>query len=138
MPPITLDHCVIHVTDWDRSNAFYRDVLGAEVVPVRQGFAYRIGAIQLNCHGPGQVGLTHARLPVMPGGSDLCFEWHGLIADAIRHLEQHGVPVELGPVERTSARGQGESVYFRDPDGSLLEFITYGPDQHPPRPPPLG
>jgi len=46
----------------------------------------------------------------------------------MRHLQQHGVAVELGPVERTGARGQGQSVYFRDPDGSLLEFITYGRD----------
>jgi len=27
MAPIELDHCVIHVSDWERSNAFYRDVL---------------------------------------------------------------------------------------------------------------
>jgi len=27
-----LDHCVIHVSDWERSNAFYRDVLGAELI----------------------------------------------------------------------------------------------------------
>jgi catechol 2,3-dioxygenase-like lactoylglutathione lyase family enzyme len=35
------------------------------------------------------------------------------------------VDVELGPVERTGARGNGTSVYFRDPDGSLLELIVY-------------
>jgi catechol 2,3-dioxygenase-like lactoylglutathione lyase family enzyme len=29
---IALDHVVIHVSDWERSNAFYRDVLGAELV----------------------------------------------------------------------------------------------------------
>jgi catechol 2,3-dioxygenase-like lactoylglutathione lyase family enzyme len=33
--------------------------------------------------------------------------------------------VEEGPVERQGARGRGRSVYFRDPDGSLLELITY-------------
>ena len=32
MPRISLDHCVIAVSDWDRSNRFYRDVLGAELV----------------------------------------------------------------------------------------------------------
>jgi catechol 2,3-dioxygenase-like lactoylglutathione lyase family enzyme len=36
---VTLDHCVIAVSDWDRSNAFYRDVLGAEVVERGAGFA---------------------------------------------------------------------------------------------------
>ena len=29
---IKLDHCVVHVTEWDRSNRFYRDVLGAELI----------------------------------------------------------------------------------------------------------
>ena len=33
--------------------------------------------------------------------------------------------IEEGPVERHGARGAGVSVYFRDPDGSLLEFISY-------------
>ena len=124
--PVTFDHCVIHVGDWARSTAFYRDVLGAEPVPVGKGFAYRFGSVQLNCHGPDQIGTPRAYLPVMPGGSDLCFEWRGPIADAIRHLQALGVPVELGPVERRGAKGVGQSVYFRDPDGSLLEFITYG------------
>ena len=43
------------------------------------------------------------------------------------HLHQHGVAIELGPVERFGAKGRGTSVYFRDPDGSLLEFICYEP-----------
>jgi catechol 2,3-dioxygenase-like lactoylglutathione lyase family enzyme len=123
--PITFDHCVIHVSDWALATAFYREVLGAEVVPVRQGYALRFGPVQLNCHGPGQIGSPRASLPVMPGNSDLCFEWHGPIEEAAKHLEDHGVPIELGPVPRFGAKGNGTSVYFRDPDGSLLEFISY-------------
>jgi catechol 2,3-dioxygenase-like lactoylglutathione lyase family enzyme len=30
--PVRLDHLVIHVSDWERSNPFYRDVLGAELI----------------------------------------------------------------------------------------------------------
>ena len=122
---ITLDHCVIHVSDWERSNRFYRAVLQAELVPRSAGWAYRFGATQLNVHGPGVDATPLARLPVQPGGSDLCFGWPGPIDDAIAHLASHGVAVELGPVARYGARGDGISIYFRDPDGSLLEFITY-------------
>ncbi|GJE55674.1 MULTISPECIES: VOC family protein [Methylobacterium] len=124
-PAIHLDHCVIHVSDWERATAFYRDVLGAEVVPFQKGVVFRFGGIQLNVHGPGQIGSPLADKPVQPGGSDLCFRWSGTIAEAMAHLANHGVPVELGPVERNGAAGAGTSVYFRDPDGSLMEFITY-------------
>jgi catechol 2,3-dioxygenase-like lactoylglutathione lyase family enzyme len=124
--PISFDHCVIHVGDWARSIAFYRDVLGAEIVPHGIGAMFRFGPVQLNTHGPEQIGTPRAMLPVMPGGSDICFRWGGSIDEAIAHLAEHGVAVELGPVERKGAGGTGTSVYFRDPDGSLLEFIVYG------------
>lgn len=122
---IKFDHCVIHVSNWERSNAFYKDVLGAEVIPRGQGFMYRFGEVQLNLHGPGLSPTPVARLPVQPGNSDLCLEWVGPIGEAIQHLLAQRVEIELGPVERFGARGEGISVYFRDPDGSLLEFISY-------------
>jgi catechol 2,3-dioxygenase-like lactoylglutathione lyase family enzyme len=125
MPKVKFDHCVIHVSDWERSNAFYRDVLGAELVRQGNGWAYRFGDMQLNCHGPGLAPHPVARLPVAPGNSDLCFEWPGPIGDAKAHLDKLGVAVELGPVARRAARGAGTSLYFRDPDGSLLELISY-------------
>jgi catechol 2,3-dioxygenase-like lactoylglutathione lyase family enzyme len=124
-PNVRLDHCVIHVSDWPRSNAFYRDVLGAELVGAGAGWAYRFGDQQLNVHGPGVDAAPVAGVPVPPGGSDLCFVWPGPIPDAERHLRRHGVEVELGPVERRGAGGVGTSLYFRDPDGSLLELISY-------------
>jgi catechol 2,3-dioxygenase-like lactoylglutathione lyase family enzyme len=122
------DHAVIAVTDWERSTRFYRDVLGAEVVPhgASPRVAFRVGDTQLNVHGPGvDVSGNVARLPVQPGNSDICFEWQGSIDQAREHLESHGISIETGPVPRIGARGEGVSVYFRDPDGSLLEFISY-------------
>jgi len=60
------------------------------------------------------------------GSEDLCFEWSGPIDGAIERLRAHGVPVEVGPVKRFGARGrEGTSVYFRDPDGNLLELMSY-------------
>ena len=124
--PVSLDHVVIAVSDWERSNAFYRSVVGAELVELRPGrFAYRIGDQQLNVHGPGTEAHPLARDRVRPGNSDICLVWHGPIEDAAAHLELCGVDIEEGPADRNGARGPGRSVYFRDPDGSLLEFISY-------------
>jgi catechol 2,3-dioxygenase-like lactoylglutathione lyase family enzyme len=122
----SLDHCVIHVSDWEKAVDFYTRIIGAEAVPAKGGgFVFRLGRQQLNVHGPDKKGEPLARIPVAPGNSDLCFRWDGPIADAKRHLEAEGVTVELGPIARYGAMGDGASVYFRDPDGSLMEFISY-------------
>jgi catechol 2,3-dioxygenase-like lactoylglutathione lyase family enzyme len=123
---LAIDHCVIAVSDWERSNRFYRDVLGAEVDQHEETFGhYRFGSWQLNVHGPGFTGLN-AETPVEPGNSDLCFVWPGPIEDAIDHLRRHSVESVDAPVETSSVAGRsGKHVYFRDPDGSLLEFVSY-------------
>ncbi|HET8528910.1 MAG TPA: VOC family protein [Gaiellaceae bacterium] len=122
-----LDHVVVGVSDWERSNTFYREVLGAEVVEIDKGrYAYALpDGRRLNVHGPGSTPHPRAADPVRPGNSDLCLVWDGDAASAVGHLERLGVEVVLGPVERTGARGAGTSVYFRDPDGTLLELISY-------------
>jgi catechol 2,3-dioxygenase-like lactoylglutathione lyase family enzyme len=123
-----LDHVVVAVSDWERSNRFYADVLGAELVELSYGrFAYRFAdATQINVHGPGSTPHPRAADPVRPGNSDLCFVWEGTPEEAVAHLAAHGVDIVEGPTPRSGARGDGTSVYFRDPDGSLLELIAYG------------
>jgi hypothetical protein len=74
---VKLDHSVVHVSDRERSDAFYRDVLGAELVGVAKIRMYRFGDAQLNVHGPGLDAKPVARIPVAPGNSDICFEWPG-------------------------------------------------------------
>ena len=122
--PIKLDHCVIHVSvgafqcllsgcDGGRG----RDKAGGLCLPLRRQAAQCARARVK----PAEV----ARLPVAPGNSDLCFEWHGPIADAVAHLQRHKIAIHAGPLERFGAKGRGTSVYFYDPDGSLMEFMSY-------------
>jgi catechol 2,3-dioxygenase-like lactoylglutathione lyase family enzyme len=126
---IRIDHVVIHVSDWERANTFYRDVVGAQLIDKGDGTAarhYRFGDQQFNVHGPGMDPYPIADRPAQPGGADLCFVWDGPIEEAVQHLQRQEVEVVEGPIERYGGRGKGTSVYFRDPDGSLLEFISYG------------
>jgi catechol 2,3-dioxygenase-like lactoylglutathione lyase family enzyme len=106
MPKTKLDHCVIHVSEWERSNRFYVDVVGAELIERPVGFAYRFGDKQLNVHGPGVQPAEIARLPVKPGNSDLCFEWDGPIQEAS--------PISSGTAFRSSA-GPCSASAPRDP-----------------------
>lgn len=128
LPPITLDHVVIAVSDLAVADDFYRRVFGAEVsAPYPFFHTYRIGDRQLNVHGPGAPIPTDrlAVHPVAPGNSDLAFHWRGPLEDAVSHLQACGAEILASDVATAGFGGAGRSVYFRDPDGSLLEFITY-------------
>ena len=60
----------------------------------------------------------------MPGSGDLCFIIDTSITEAIDHLQNNNVNIIEGPVKRTGATGNILSVYFRDPDGNLIEVST--------------
>jgi catechol 2,3-dioxygenase-like lactoylglutathione lyase family enzyme len=61
----------------------------------------------------------------LTGSADLCFVWDGPIEGAVEHLDSHGVEIVECPSRRYGGRGGGTSAYFLDPDGSLLEVISY-------------
>lgn len=124
---VPLDHVVIAVSDRERAVRFYTSLLGAEVVPRPEGrIALRVGEQLLNVHEPGLAATALAGDPVRPGNSDLCFAWPASPQLAIELVRTLGAELVEGPVSRVGARGPGQSVYCRDPDGSLIELISYG------------
>ena len=125
------DHLAITCDDIDASIAFYTSVLGAELLLAdlwRDGkmpvAIMQVGANRLSLHRAAAPASPHARVPT-PGSVDLCFRWVGPIDHALAHLAAHDVAVVEGPVPRPASNGErGTSVYFRDLDGNLLEFLT--------------
>jgi catechol 2,3-dioxygenase-like lactoylglutathione lyase family enzyme len=122
---LRLDHLVIAVSNRAASTYFYANVLGAELVALsEERFAFRLGDQLLRIHDPAAA-QPLARVPVRPGNSDLCFVWPESIESAVAHLQRLGIEIDAGPVARVGAAGRGQSVYCRDPDGSLIELISY-------------
>ena len=118
---VRLDHFVLTVADISATVAFYQRVLG--LVPVLFGegrVALSLGTQKINLHEQGREREPKAARPT-PGSADLCFLIEVPLADFCAHLASCGVPVELGPIPRTGATGPILSVYFRDPDGNLIE-----------------
>ena len=121
---VAIDHLVLTVRDVDETCRFYSRVLGMEPVTFGGGRrALRFGAQKLNLHQAGAEVAPHAADPA-PGSADLCLLTDTSSVDVVAHLAVCGVEVEQGPVEREGATGTLWSVYFRDPDGNLIEVGT--------------
>ena len=116
-----LDHLVLTVADIDRTRDFYERVLGMEPVVFGEGrHALAFGAQKINLHEAGREFEPKATVPT-PGSADLCFLTDAPVAEVVEHLAANGVEILEGPVRRTGAAGPITSVYFRDPDGNLIE-----------------
>jgi catechol 2,3-dioxygenase-like lactoylglutathione lyase family enzyme len=122
-----IDHWAITVADVERSCEFYSRVLGAAIETFGGGRkAVRIGRLKINLHGPGTAAHPVAEAPT-EGSADFCVLTSVPLIEVLRHLAIEKVEVELGPVERTGARGPILSVYIRDPDGNLIEIANRMP-----------
>ncbi|NXI79348.1 GLOD5 protein, partial [Rhipidura dahli] len=120
-----LDHLVLTVRSIEDTVAFYSKVLGMEVVTFKGSRkALRFGQHKFNLHEAGHEFEPKARRPV-PGSADFCLITAAPLEKLLEHLEACGVPVEEGPVARTGAVGPITSIYFRDPDGNLVEVSRY-------------
>lgn len=119
-----LDHLVLTVRDIPTTCKFYERVLGMEVITFGdRRVALRFGQQKINLHQVGHEFEPKAQQPTI-GAADLCFITATPLSDVIQHLQQWGVPIEVGIVERTGAIGPIHSIYIRDPDGNLLEIAN--------------
>jgi catechol 2,3-dioxygenase-like lactoylglutathione lyase family enzyme len=116
-----LDHLVLTVRDLDATCRFYTDVLGMRVVRFGQGrVAVHFGSQKINLHPTGGSAALVADTPT-PGSGDLCFLSDVPLGRWVDHVQARGVGIIEPPSRRVGAQGPIESIYFRDPDGNLIE-----------------
>jgi catechol 2,3-dioxygenase-like lactoylglutathione lyase family enzyme len=123
------DHVSLPMQNTDAMVAFYR-ALGLDVAENRHVVSVYVGNQMINLHRPEtwpRPGFTLRAPAAQPPCGDLCFVWDGSAASLHARLASAGAEVEEGPVDREGGRrAPASSVYTRDPDGNLLEFMIYG------------
>jgi catechol 2,3-dioxygenase-like lactoylglutathione lyase family enzyme len=124
-----LDHIVLTVGDIETTTQFYERALGFE----REFFrgpegqprhALRFGNQKINLQDRATDTSTKARTPTF-GSGDFCLLAVIPLDRVIEHLRRESIPIEAGPVARRGAVGTLRSIYFRDPDGNLVEVAEY-------------
>jgi catechol 2,3-dioxygenase-like lactoylglutathione lyase family enzyme len=122
------DHVALPMRNTESMLAFYRG-LGFEVTENPNACSVYIGDQMINFHRPAhwQDETFKLRAPAAkPPCGDLCLVWGGTPAALNAMLDRAAAKIIEGPVVRQGGRRKaGSSVYVRDPDGNLLEFMIY-------------
>jgi catechol 2,3-dioxygenase-like lactoylglutathione lyase family enzyme len=125
---VGFDHVSLPMLDSDAMVAFYR-ALGFDMVERPPVVSVYVGNQMINFHRPAtwqRDGFTLRAPNARPPCGDLCFVWDGTPESLRARLDEAGASVEEGPVAREGGRRRdASSVYVRDPDGNLLEFMIY-------------
>lgn len=124
-----IDHIVLTVDDIEVTLSFYERVLKLErelfLGPDGQTrFALTFGKQKINLQDRSTETPTKARVPTF-GSGDFCLISAVPLDDVIAHLRAERISIEAGPVPRRGALGALRSIYFRDPDGNLVEVAEY-------------
>jgi catechol 2,3-dioxygenase len=132
-PRVTIGHVHLKVADLDRSLAFYRGVLGFQLVTrigdeaafiAAGGYHHHIGLNTWESRGgspppPGSTGLYHVAI---------LYPTRVALADALRRLRSAGIALH-----GASDHGVSEALYLADPDGNGLELYWDRPQEEWPR-----
>jgi catechol 2,3-dioxygenase-like lactoylglutathione lyase family enzyme len=126
------DHVSLPMRDTDAMVAFYRS-LGLDVAEHRHVVSVYVGNQMINLHRPSiwqREDFTLRAPAAEPPCGDLCFVWEGSPESLDELLDAADAPIIEGPVARHGGRRtDASSVYARDPDGNLLEFMIYRHDR---------
>ena len=119
---IGIDHAVLLVTDAQSSLSWYQDHLGLAPERLAEWEAGEVPFVSLRVTDTFIIDLFEGK----PSGTNvdhLAFTTDRSSFDAF--CVTHKAIVERSSTELFGAQGIGHGVYFRDPDGHLLELRTY-------------
>ena len=110
-----MDHIVLNVDDVEKMITFYTNVL---MLATERLTEYREGKVpfpSVRLNPKTIIDLFPKRL----------WQANGASGPGRSNLNHYCLSMEEGPVPRWGARGNGISIYFRDPEGNLIEARYY-------------
>ena len=127
---VALDHVAIPIRNVEEMVSFYR-ALGFLVRENGRIVSIHFGDQKINFHRPSlweSGAFTLRAAAALPPCGDFCWVWEGTEAALAETLARANAEI-VAEGEREGGRdggnALGQSVYTRDPDGNLLEFIRY-------------
>ena len=124
---VELDHIVLRCRQQDQTLDFYTRVLGLK----EERRVAQIGLIQLRA-GTSMIDLIPAAEPRVESGTNVDHFCLGIetndLSSAISYLRTNSVEIVGEPGIRYGARGMGNSIYVRDPEGNVIE-LKQSPNQ---------
>jgi catechol 2,3-dioxygenase-like lactoylglutathione lyase family enzyme len=128
-----IDHIVLNCRNVEATASWYERALGFRLEtyssPAAPGqrIALKFGRHKFNLRQTGDASWSTCKVDA-PGSLDLCFITEGSLKPVIDRLKSQGIPITLGPTQRTGALGRMTSIYCEDPDGNFIEIATYAAD----------
>lgn len=132
MATVSIDHIAMPTSNAENLIAFYKK-LGFHINDEDEwragnlpAFSIQVGDSKINVHPEGYTAALRGPTAV-PGSADICFVWNGTAADCVQMLNDAGVEIISGPGPRRGALRDKSAVslYARDPDENLLEWMIY-------------
>jgi catechol-2,3-dioxygenase len=121
--PVRLNHAVLFVADLQRSESFYRDVFGMEVIArePRANAAFLRLPRSGNHHDLGLFGIGGGSGPKRRGIGLYHLAWQ---VDTINELAAaRQALIDVGAFTGDSSHGATKSIYGADPDGNEFEIM---------------
>ena len=132
MSTVGIDHIAMPTANAERLIEFYKSI-GFKIndedawrAGDANAFSIQVGDSKINVHPEGYTASLRGPTAV-PGSADICFVWNGTADECSRMLEEAGVEIIAGPGPRRGAlqHRNAVSLYARDPDQNLLEWMVY-------------
>lgn len=121
MKILAIDHIVLCVRDVAATCSFYERALGMEPREERPGkWSLHFGPNKISLQEPGA--LPAIARGTIPGSGNFCLLTEEPVEAVVVRLQRLGVEIIDGPGERLGATGILQSIYFKDPDGNLIEL----------------